>query len=74
MNRNQRLTEAPLTLTVTFLYRAERSIKIKDPVFDQWIPISQIIDSDPAVDEMEEGETVTIEIPFWLAVEKGLIE
>ena len=74
MNRNRWLTEAPLTLAVTFVYKAERSIKIKDPVFDQWIPISQIIDSDPAVDEMEEGETVTIDIPLWLAVEKGLVE
>ena len=38
-----------------------------------WIPRSQIIDSDPDVDTCDKGDSIEIELPEWLAQEKGLI-
>lgn len=35
-----------------------------------WIPYSQIESPDP--EEVEENETITLLIPDWLAVEKGM--
>lgn len=56
------------------LYVGERAVKIWTPIENLWIPLSQILESDPEKDEMEEGDEVTMIIPAWLAREKGLIE
>ena len=38
----------------------------------QWIPKSQIIECDCEIDDIEIGDEIEIEIPLWLAREKGL--
>ena len=59
-------------LDVEVLWKTEMAIKIEEgEVNDVWIPLSQIKDVDP--DELEVGQSRTIEIPEWLAEEKGLI-
>jgi len=39
-----------------------------------WIPKRAIVDSDTEIDEIEVGDRITIEIPEWLARQKGLSE
>ena len=39
---------------------------------EEWIPKSQIEDCDVDVDDLEKGDKIRIEIPAWLAEEKGL--
>lgn len=47
-----------------------KAVLLTDGVEDYWIPHSQIIDSD---DDLKPGETVEIEVPLWLAEEKGIV-
>jgi len=55
------------------LYVGAKAVKIWTPIGDEWIPLSQILKSDPEVDELEEGDEATFIIPAWLAREKGLM-
>lgn len=52
-------------------HKTDRAVLIHDGAIDVWIPHSQIEDPEP--DEMEIGAHITIMIPEWLAMEKGLI-
>jgi hypothetical protein len=38
-----------------------------------WIPKSQIQDADEDPEDCEAGEQITVRIPEWLAIEKGLV-
>ena len=40
----------------------------------EWIAKSQIIECDSDLDDIAVGEEITIEIPLWIAREKGLAE
>ena len=37
---------------------------------DQWVPKSQILDYS---DDYRIGDTIEIEVPEWLAIEKGMV-
>ena len=55
------------------------AIALKPPIYRgnialDWIPKSVIKDSDTDIDEIEAGDEITIEIPEWLARQKGLAE
>lgn len=55
------------------------AIALKPPIYRgnialDWIPKSAIKESDTEIDEIEAGEEITIEIPLWLAKQKGLTE
>ena len=39
-----------------------------------WFARSQIVEADCDLDEVERGEEITIEIPAWLAEQKGVGE
>lgn len=40
----------------------------------EWLAKSQIIECDCEIDDIEIGDEIEIEIPLWLAREKGLAE
>ena len=63
-----------VTVEGKILYVGAKAVKIWTPIGDEWIPFSQILESDPEIDEMEEGDEATLIIPAWLAREKGLGE
>ena len=71
------------TVTVTDLVAAvtSKSLLLKQCARPSWqrheqefIAKSLIVDSDTELDEIEVGDEITIEIPLWLAREKGLAE
>ncbi len=62
-----------IELAVEIEYVTEMAVKITEQIDDDdvWIPKSQIRNVDP--DDLLPGRSLTIEIPQWLALEKGLI-
>jgi len=38
-----------------------------------FVPRSQIVECDSALDDVEVGEEITVEIPLWLAKDRGLV-
>jgi len=69
----QRKKEERVAILGKFLTRRPKAIKLWTAFGDGWIPLSQISDSDEDLDELEEGDEVTVEIPKWLAREKGWV-
>lgn len=54
-------------ICVEFLRDSGRAIKVSDGNVEEWLPKSQIeYDGEP-------GDTITVTMPNWLALEKGLI-
>lgn len=49
------------------------AFNVNDGVEEFWIPKSQIT-TDIPMDEIKVGDTVTFEIPEWLARKKGLLD
>jgi hypothetical protein len=70
----QRKKEAHVSVDGKFLTRSPQAIKLRTVYGDEWIPLSLISESDAELDELEEGDEVMIEIPKWLAREKGWVE
>lgn len=64
--------EEPVELTVTICSWTGRAVEVHDGKRSVWIPRSQLED-DIDDDEVEEGQEMTITIPEWLALDKGLI-
>lgn len=57
-----------ITITADILRRTEKAVFIFDGAVQVWLPLSQV------ECEFEPGETaVELEVPEWLAMEKGLI-
>lgn len=52
----------------TIVCKTEKAILFNDGDVEVWIPKSQVIDED-----REESGLLKIEIPEWLALDKGLI-
>jgi hypothetical protein len=69
----QRKKPETVTIDGKFLTRSRSSIKIETVIGDAWIPKSQIFDSDEDLDDLYEGDDVTIEIPKWLAKKEGWV-
>lgn len=67
MNKNYKLT-----YSLIFLGQTRNSIRVRETSISQsfWLPKSQIDVDD--YDTLVEGETIDIDIPNWLAVEKEL--
>lgn len=65
-------TVAAVTPKAILLRRCARPSYAKHT--QEWIAISQIVESDAELDLIEVGDEITIEIPLWLAREKGLVE
>ena len=63
-----------ITLQCRILYVSDKAVHIETPIGKEWIPLSQIIESDPEIADLEEGDDATLIIPLWLAREKGLVE
>jgi len=59
-------------LTVIFFYQTDNAIRLLDEE-EIWIPKSQIKSCDYPYSECEQGLDITIEIPEWIAIEKGLV-
>lgn len=64
-------------IEVTIKTKTDKAILVNDGVRDAWIPLSQI-DDWSGCDDFEDLDTfpvlnVTLEIPEWLATEKGLV-
>jgi len=57
-------------LTVEVRKETEKAVLVHDADVTTWIPKSQIIDADI---DFEIGKLVEIELPAWLAEEKGFI-
>lgn len=56
-----------IDICVEFLKESDRAIKVSDGNVEEWLPKSQIeYDGEP-------GDTITVTMPNWLALEKGLI-
>ncbi len=56
-----------------FKRQTEGAVLIHDGDTDAWLPKSQIILVDEEWDDIEEDEIINIEVPDWLAEEKGVI-
>ena len=56
-----------IDICVEFLKDSARAIKVSDGCVEEWLPKSQI------KYDGEEGDTITVTMPNWLALEKGLI-
>lgn len=50
---------------------ADRNVLHEQP--EEWLPKSQIEDSDMPVEQMEKDDKVRLEIPSWIGVERGLV-
>lgn len=74
MGSQRKRAEETVVAEGKILYVGEKSVKIWTPGKDYWIPLSQILESDPEINEMEEGDEATLIIPAWLAREKGLVK
>lgn len=67
--------DEPMTIEGYVIAKGPKAMMIgeRPEGFGEWIPYSQILDSDFCdPDEADVGDFVTIEIPRWLAREKGL--
>jgi len=51
----------------------DRSVKLSTPLGADFVPMSVIRDSDPPKDELQAGDDVTIEIPYWAARARGWV-
>lgn len=56
-----------IDICVEFLKDSGRAIKVSGGCIEEWLPKSQIEYNG------EEGDTITVTMPNWLALEKGLI-
>lgn len=68
-----------ITISAEVARVTDDAIALKPPIHRgnialDWIPKSVIKECDTEIDEIEEGEEITIEIPEWLARQKGLSE
>lgn len=59
-----------IDITVKIEKETPRAYLVSDGAVKEWIPKSQIECTQTLINE---GDTVTIEIPEWLAEEKGFI-
>ena len=50
---------------------ADRNVLHEQP--EEWLPKSQIEDSDIPIEEMGKDDKVRLEIPTWVAVERELV-
>jgi hypothetical protein len=59
-----------IEITVIVKHKTDKAILVNDGgKKDQWVPLSQI----ETKSEIEVGDTIIIEIPEWLAINKGFI-
>jgi hypothetical protein len=65
--------DGQVDITCTFLARSGRAILIEVDGQQEWIPTSQVSEASVDLDDVEEGQTLTITIPEWLAEERELI-
>lgn len=58
-------------ITVTVKRESEKALLVEHGAGpDAWVPKSQILDYS---DDYRPGDTIEIELPEWLALEKGMI-
>lgn len=57
-----------IEISVEILYETNDAFRVTDGAATEWVPKSQMTDTD-----FKEGDHVTIELPEWLALEKGFI-
>ena len=62
----------PVTVSVEFVTHTAGAVLVKDAGNEIWIPKSQIQNDDDDWDSFELGDIVDIDIPEWLAEDKGL--
>ena len=55
--------------TVEVIRNTGKAVLVTDSKTEAWLPSSQIIDEE---DELLEGRTTKIELPDWLAEDRGL--
>jgi len=65
------VSKEPTEIFCNVVEERDISICIDDGTKDVWLPKSQVIEYDP--DVFDEGDDITITIPEWLAIEKGLV-
>ena len=59
-----------IEITVTVKHKTEKAVLVNDGgKKDQWVPLSQITSDN----EIEVGNVIVIEVPEWLAKDKGFI-
>lgn len=57
-----------IEISVTLVHKTERAILVEDGDQEVWLPKSQI-----KFDAANAGETISVELPEWLAMKNGLI-
>jgi len=62
-----------VTLRVKALGQKAILLESDDTLEEDWIPHSQIVDSEVDIDDMSRGEEYDFEIKTWILNEKGLI-
>ena len=66
--------EETVEIDADILRQTELAVHIYDGSEVVWLPKSQLVDPSPdEIGEYEDGDSLTIVIPEWLALEKGLI-
>lgn len=65
-------TAEKVEVSVTYKHQTDRAVLVNDGEYDFWLPKSQVtIEGGEFPDEA--GTAIEIELPEWLAKEKGLI-
>ena len=75
MEMREAVNNSPVAVEGYVVAKSPKAMMIgkKPEGFGEWIPYSQILDSDFGdPEEADVGDFVTLAIPLWLALEKGL--
>jgi len=64
------VTDKNIEIAVDIKHMTNAAVLVNDGTKEAWIPKSKIEDY---TDELETGHSITIFLPEWLALEKGLI-
>lgn len=59
-----------IELTVEFIRQTDAAILVNEGTMEVWLPKSQVTYDE---DKLQKSKTFEIELPEWLAEEKGLI-
>lgn len=60
------------TYCVTYLHHTAKALLVESGGEEIWLPLSQVKVEDVDLDDCTRGEDIDIEVPDWLALDKGL--
>jgi len=67
------MAESTYDFLVHVNYITSKSLRVNLGTAVEWLPKSQISSPDMEIEEIEVGDKVTLTIPEWLAMKKGIL-